>query len=66
MAVLEVAASPKLVTDVLVELRTSIRGRTLGDLAANVSATVDETLAACNALEAQGSVVRRGMKYFVA
>lgn len=51
---------------VLRELRASIRGRPLDELARGVSASLDDTMRTCGELMAQGQVVRRGHKYFVA
>lgn len=70
VAVLEVeqapATSEALCGAILGELRSSIRGRQLDDLATNVSASSQETLRAVSALLERGQVVRRGLKYFVA
>lgn len=71
VAVLEVeAAAPvfdaALGSRVVGELRTALRGRNLADLSSSVSASSDVVAATCRVLEAQGQVVRRGMKYFVA
>jgi hypothetical protein len=70
VAVLEVApaaaAPAELAASVLRELRASIRGRPLQELADGIGASVDETLRVCGALMADGQVVRRGHKYFVA
>ena len=69
VAVLEIAEttpSPALLTSAMRELRASIRGRPLPELAEGIGASVEETLKVCSALMAQGQVVRRGLKYFVA
>lgn len=69
VAVLEVeapAASPELSQGIVRELRAAIRGKPLADLAATLSASMDDTMRACSALMQQGQVVRRGLKYFVA
>lgn len=61
-----VAPSAELSTGVLRELRAAIRGRPLADLAAGLNASHDDVMRACGELMAQGQVVRRGIKYFVA
>ena len=69
VAVLEIAQTapaPALLTSALRELRASIRGRQLPELAEGIGASTEETLKVCGALMAQGQVVRRGLKYFVA
>jgi hypothetical protein len=71
VAVLEVEAAPAVATPaltaaVLRELRAAMRGRPLNELADGVGASMDETMRACGALMAEGQVVRRGHKYFVA
>ena len=48
------------------ELRASIRGRPLAELASGIGASAEETMKVCGELMAQGQVVRRGLKYFVA
>lgn len=60
------APTPALLTSALRELRASIRGRQLPELAEGIGASPEETLKVCGALMAQGQVVRRGLKYFVA
>ncbi len=62
----ETTPSPALLTSAMRELRASIRGRPLPELAEGIGASVEETLKVCSALMAQGQVVRRGLKYFVA
>lgn len=72
VAVLEVeAAAPaapasSLLTSAMGELRASIRGRQLSELADGIGASAEETMKVCGTLMAQGQVVRRGLKYFVA
>lgn len=70
VAVLETAEpaapAPALLTSAMRELRASIRGRQLPELAEGIGASPEETLKVCGALMAQGQVVRRGLKYFVA
>lgn len=61
-----VVASPEIGEGVLRELRASIRGRPLEELAAGVGAGLDVTRSALGALLAAGQIVRRGHKYFVA
>lgn len=56
----------ELSSSVLRELRAAIRGRPLADLASGLNAPHDEVMRACGELIAQGQVVRRGIKYFVA
>lgn len=51
---------------ILRELRASIRGRPLNELSDGIGASPEETLRQCGALLAQGAIVRRGHKYFVA
>ena len=51
---------------VLGELRASIRGRTLDDLAGSIGASTESALFVCKVLEGRGHAVRRGVKYFVA
>lgn len=51
---------------ILRELRASIRGRPLPELSSGIGATQEETMRQCGQLVAQGSIVRRGLKYFVA
>jgi hypothetical protein len=51
---------------VLGELRVSIRGRTLDDLARSIGASNESALFICKVLEGRGQAVRRGLKYFVA
>ena len=62
----EVALSPALLTSAMRELRASIRGRPLAELASGIGASAEETMKVCGELMAQGQVVRRGLKYFVA
>lgn len=72
VAVIEVeAAAPaapnaSLLTSAMRELRASIRGRQLSELADGIGASTEETMKVCGTLMAQGQVVRRGLKYFVA
>ena len=69
MAVLEVEAvapASSLLTSAMRELRASIRGRQLSELASGIGASTEETMKVCGTLMAQGQVVRRGLKYFVA
>ncbi len=70
VSVLEVeeapSVSPELLASVMRELRASIRGRPVDELMSGVNATGPQTLHALTALLAQGQVVRRGHKYFVA
>lgn len=73
VAVLEVEAAPaaphadeSLTAKILSELRVSIRGRTLDDLAAATGTTAESALFMCKVLEGRGHAVRRGLKYFVA
>lgn len=69
VAVIEVesaAPSAALLTSAMRELRASIRGRQLPELADGIGASTEETMKVCGALMAQGQVVRRGLKYFVA
>ncbi|MDP2270128.1 MAG: HEAT repeat domain-containing protein [Archangium sp.] len=72
VAVLEVeAVAPaapvsSLLTSAMRELRASIRGRQLSELADGIGASTEETMKVCGTLMAQGQVVRRGLKYFVA
>jgi hypothetical protein len=58
--------SPALLTSAMRELRASIRGRQLSELASGIGASTEETMKVCGELMAQGQVVRRGLKYFVA
>ena len=48
------------------ELRTSMRGRTVLDLAAQLGVTDERVIEAAALLTARGQVVRRGAKLFVA
>ena len=64
--VAESAASPALLTSAMRELRASIRGRQLTELAEGIGASTEQTMKVCGELMAQGQVVRRGHKYFVA
>jgi len=48
------------------ELRTSMRGRTVVDLAAQLGVTDEQVIEAAALLTARGQVVRRGGKLFVA
>lgn len=68
VAVLErvVEKAPALGNIVMRELRSSIRGCHLGELAESVGTSAEETMKVCGELMAQGQVVRRGLKYFVA
>ena len=65
-AALSPALSPALLTSAMRELRASIRGRPLAELASGIGASAEETMKVCGELMAQGQVVRRGLKYFVA
>lgn len=60
------ARSQMLHGPVMRELRASIRGRPVVELAEGIGASPAETMQACGELMAQGHVVRRGHKYFVA
>jgi hypothetical protein len=51
---------------VLIELRASIRGRTLAELASNLSQPENAVRGVCVALVQKGQAVQRGVKYFVA
>lgn len=68
----EVAAPAKpfidevLCSNVMVELRSSIRGRPLDQLAAGTRASAEDTFRALKVLETRGHIVQRGAKYFVA
>jgi hypothetical protein len=62
----EAPPSPALLTSAMRELRASIRGRQLPELASGIGASTEETMKVCGALMAQGQIVRRGLKYFVA
>ncbi len=62
----EATPSPALLTSAMRELRASIRGRQLPELASGIGASTEETMKVCGALMAQGQIVRRGLKYFVA
>ena len=64
--VVEAPPSPALLTSAMRELRASIRGRQLPELAQGIGASTEETMKICGALMAQGQIVRRGLKYFVA
>ncbi len=72
VAVLEVeteqppASSPGLLSSLLRELRASIRGCPVDQLMAGVNASQPQTMNALSTLLAQGQVIRRGHKYFVA
>jgi hypothetical protein len=48
------------------ELRTSMRGRTVPDLATQLGVTDERVIEAAALLTARGQVVRRGAKLFVA
>ncbi len=48
------------------EVRAAIRGRSLGELATGISATLALTEEALALLVARGSIIRRGHKYFAA
>ena len=48
------------------ELRTSMRGRTVVDLATQLGVTDEQVIEAAALLTARGQVVRRGAKLFVA
>ncbi len=60
------AVSLELLEGVMRELRASIRGRPVDELSTGINASGPQTLHALSALLAQGQVVRRGHKYFVA
>jgi HEAT repeat protein len=68
VAVLEVEEPlpEELLTAAMRELRASIRGRQLPELASGIGVSTEQTLKVCGELMAQGQVVRRGLKYFVA
>jgi uncharacterized protein YoaH (UPF0181 family) len=68
VAVIEapVAHNPALPASLMDQLRATIRGCTLQDLASGTGASMDDTMRACGALISDGQVVRRGHKYFVA
>jgi HEAT repeat protein len=68
VAVLEapVGPDPKVLDKLMLELRTSIRGRPLEVLAQAVSLPQPQTLEACQVLMAKGQIVQRGAKFFVA
>jgi hypothetical protein len=51
---------------VLAELRISIRGRTVPDMARALGAPSERVEEACALVSARGQAVRRGLKYFVA
>ena len=55
-----------LCTKIATELRTSMRGRSLMDLAAQLGVTDERVIEAAALLTARGQVVRRGAKLFVA
>lgn len=59
------ASPPALEQLVMRELRASIRGRQLSELA-SAGAPPEAVMKVCGALMAQGLIVRRGLKYFVA
>jgi hypothetical protein len=62
----EPAPDEALCAALLSELRISIRGRTVADLALAANAAPDLVEEACALLVARGQVVKRGLKYFVA
>lgn len=66
VAVVDAPVSTELADAVLRELRASIRGRPLPELSSGIGASVDVTMRVCGELLAQGQIVRRGHKYFVA
>ena len=68
VAVIEqpVTTNPALPSALMDQLRATIRGCTLQDLASGTGASMDDTMRACGALISDGQVVRRGHKYFVA
>lgn len=55
-----------LCTSLMADIRSAIRGRSMGELTAAVSAPVELAQEALTLLLARGAVVRRGHKYFVA
>lgn len=65
-APVEQRVDEKLCGAVMIELRSSIRGRTLAELTQHLTHAEETTLLACRLLEGRGQVVRRGTKYFVA
>lgn len=60
------ASTPGLDGRLLGELRASLRGKSLPDLAQAVETSQDEVMRGLGALLSRGAVVRRGLKYFVA
>ena len=50
----------------MLELRASLRGKSLPDLTLAADAPSDEVVGALSLLLSKGAVVRRGLKYFVA
>ncbi|WNG33128.1 wire protein [Archangium violaceum] len=62
------AASPveALCGPLMSEIRVAIRGRSLGELASGVSATLELVEEALALLVARGAIIRRGHKYFAA
>ncbi len=65
-APVEKRVDEKLCGALMIELRASIRGRTLAELTQHLTHAEETTLLACRLLEGRGQVVRRGSKYFVA
>jgi acyl transferase domain-containing protein len=55
-----------LCTSLMADIRSAIRGRSMGELTAALSAPVELAQEALTLLLARGAVVRRGHKYFVA
>jgi HEAT repeats len=62
------AASPveALCGPLMSEIRAAIRGRSLGELASGISASVEAAEEALALLVARGAIIRRGHKYFAA
>jgi len=50
----------------MVELRASLRGKSLPDLSEAAGTAPDDVMRALSGLLSKGAVVRRGLKYFVA
>ncbi|MBX7102135.1 MAG: hypothetical protein K1X89_30750, partial [Myxococcaceae bacterium] len=66
VAVVEAPAPAVSESQVLLSLRTAIRGRTLGELAQGLGVPEAAALEVCRSLSSQGRVVQRGQKFFVA
>jgi HEAT repeat protein len=62
----EAPVTEALCARIVVELRSAIRGKPLGDLAASMSESLEVVARACALLESRGQAVRRGAKFFVA